>query len=155
MRGKEFVLDVIRTYFTVVTFINVVMLVLGTYFAPDYRFGYEGFAAPLIYGAVGTFPNIIMYSKRDLGTKELWVRKILQLIAIEISVLFVTFYDVDAVFQKTEVVVQVGISIFVIYVISTIIDGFQDYFSAKKMTEELLKFQKSVEAKDERMESVR
>ncbi len=145
MHGKEFVLDVIRTYFTVVTFINVVMFVVGTQFAPDYRFGYEAFKAPLIYGAVGVLPNIIMYSKRDLTVKELWIRKILQLIVIEISVLSVAFYDVDTTFQKPEVVVRVGIGIFLIYVISTIIDGLQDYFEAKKMTEELMRFQKSVE----------
>lgn len=146
MHGKEFVLDVIRTYFTVVTFINVVMFVVGTQFAPDYLFGYKAFAAPLIYGAVGTFPNIIMYSKRDLTVKELWIRKILQLIVIEISVLFVAFYDADAAFQQPEVVIRVGIGIFIIYVISTIIDGLQDYLAAKKMTEELMKFQESVKS---------
>ncbi len=144
MHGKEFVIDVIRTYFTVVTLINVIMFVVGTQVSPNYRFGYEAFIAPLIYGAVGTFPNIIMYSKRELTVKELWVRKIIQLIVIEISVLFVAFYDADAMFQKTEIVVRVGVGIFIIYVISTIIDGVQDYLVAKKMTEELMKFQESV-----------
>ena len=144
MHGKKFVLDVIRTYFTVVTFINVIMFVVGTHIAPDYQFGYEAFRAPLIYGAVGVFPNIIMYSKRDLTIKELWIRKALQLIAIEISVLFVTFYDIEIIFHKTEAVIAVGIGIFVTYVVSTIIDGLQDYYKAKEMTEELMKFQRSV-----------
>lgn len=145
MHGKEFVIDVIRTYFTIVTFINLIMFVLGTQFAPDYQFGYEAFRAPLIYGAVGVLPNIILYSKRDLTVKELWFRKLLQLIVIEVSVLFVVFYDIDAVFQKPEVVLRVGGGIFMVYVISTIIDGLQDYLMAKKMTEELMQFQKSVE----------
>lgn len=145
MHGKEFVIDVIRTYFTVVTFINVIMWVIGTQVAPDYLFGYEAFKVPLIYGAVGVFPNIIMYSRRELSVKELWIRKILQLIVIEISVLYVAFGDADAIFQKPEVVAKVAIGIFIIYVISTVIDGVQDYLSAKRMTEELMKFQRSVE----------
>ena len=145
MHGKEFVIDVIRTYFTIVTFINLIMFVLGTQFAPDYQFGYEAFRAPLIYGAVGVLPNIILYSKRDLTVKELWFRKLLQLIVIEVSVLFVVFYDVEEVLQKPEVILRLGGGIFMVYVISTIIDGLQDYLMAKKMTEELMQFQKSVE----------
>ena len=145
MHGKEFIIDVLRTYFTVVTLINVIMFAVGTQIAPNYQFGYEAFKVPLIYGAVGVFPNIILYSKRELTVKELWIRKILQLIVIEISVLFAAFYDADAIFQQPEVIAKVGIGIFAIYVISTIIDGLQDYLIAKKMTEELMQFQKSVE----------
>ena len=145
MHGKEFIIDVIRTYFTVVTLINVIMWVVGTQVAPDYLFGYEAFKVPLIYGAVGVFPNIIMYSRRELSVKEIWIRKLLQLIAIEVCVLYAAFGNADAIFQKTEVVVKVAIGIVIIYVISTVIDGMQDYLSAKKMTEELMKFQRSVE----------
>ena len=145
MHGKEFVIDVIRTYFTVVTFINVIMWLVGTQVAPDYLFGYEAFKVPLIYGAVGVFPNIIMYSRRELSVKELWIRKALQLLVIEVCVLYVAFHDADAIFQQPEVVTKVGIGIVIIYVISTVIDGAQDYLKAKKMTEELVKFQRSVE----------
>ena len=145
MHGKEFVMDVIRTYFTVVTFINVVMFVVGTQFLPDAQFGYEAFETPLIYGALGTLPNIIMYSRHELTVREVWIRKLLQLIAIEVIVLFEVFYNAGAELLKIEVVVCVGVCIFLIYVISTIIDGLQDYFTAKKMTEELMKFQRSME----------
>ena len=145
MHGKEFIIDVIRTYFTVVTFINVIMWIVGTQIAPDNLFGYEAFRAPLVYGAVGVFPNIVMYSRRELSVKELWIRKALQLMLIEICVLFVVFHDVAPVFRQPEIVAKVGIGIVIIYVVSTIIDGIQDYLSAKKMTEELMKFQRSVE----------
>ena len=66
MHGKEFVIDFIRTYFSVVALINVAILIMGLQIAPDSRFGYDAFAAPLIYGAAGTLPNIVMYSKRQL-----------------------------------------------------------------------------------------
>ena len=38
----------------------------------------------------------------------------------------------------------VAISVFVIYVLCTIIDWLQNYFTAKHMTEDLMKFQESV-----------
>lgn len=144
MHGKEFAIDCIRTYFAVVTLINVVMLVMGMQIAPDNRFGYDAFAAPLIYGAAGTLPNIVMYSKRELTVKELVIRKVIQFILIEVIVLFVAFYNMDDFWQQPYIIIGVGISIFVIYVIASVIDWVQNCIAAKKMTEELMKFQESV-----------
>ena len=67
------------------------------------------------------------------------------MIAIEVIVLFEVFYNAGADLRKIEVVISVGVCVFIIYVISTIVDGIQDYLAAKKMTEELMKFQRSVE----------
>lgn len=144
MHGKEFAIDMIRTFFTVVTLINVAMLVLGTWLAPDMKFGYEVFMAPLIYGVVGTLPNIVMYSKRELTVKELFVRKILEFILVEVLVLSVAFYGTDTFWQQPKIVISMGISIFLIYVVASIIDWAQNYVAAKRMTDELVKFQERV-----------
>lgn len=144
MHGKEFVIDLIRTFFTVVTLINVAMLVMGLWFAPDMKFGYEAFAAPLIYGVVGTLPNIVMYSKRELSVRELFVRKVLEFILIEVLVLGVAFYGADTFWQQPKIIISVGISIFLIYVVASIIDWAQNYVAAKRMTDELMKFQERV-----------
>lgn len=145
MHGKEFAIDLIRTFFTVVTLVNVAMLLLGTWFVPDMKFGYEVFWAPLIYGAVGTLPNIVMYSKRELTVKELLVRKVLEFILIEVFVLLVAFYGTDTFWKQPKIVISVGISIFVIYVIASVIDWAQNCIAAKRMMDELLMFQKRVE----------
>lgn len=145
MHGKEFVIDFIKTYFTVVTLINVVMLVMGLQFAPDNRFGYEAFAAPLLYGAAGTLPNLVMYSKRELTVKELVVRNVIQFVLVEVIVLFVAFYGADTFWQQPNIIFGVAISIFLIYIIVSVMDWAQNYVSAKKMTEELMKFQESVQ----------
>lgn len=144
MHGKEFVIDYIRTFFSVVTLVNVVILILGLQIARDSRFGYDAFAAPLIYGAAGTVPNIVMYSKRELTVKELLVRKVIQFVLIEVIVMLVAFYDVDTFWKQPEIIIAVGISVFVIYVIASVIDWIQNYISAKQMTEELMKFQESM-----------
>lgn len=52
---------------------------LGMYFLPEMQFGYEAFCVPLIYGAVGTIPNVVMYSRKELKVKEVFVRKFIQL----------------------------------------------------------------------------
>lgn len=145
MHGKEFILDCIRTFFTVVTLINVVMLVLGLYFMPDKQFGYEAFSVPIIYGLAGTLPNLVMYSKRELKVVELLVRKILQLILIEVFVLFAAFYDAGEEIRTFEIVGSTAVSIFLVYVISTLLDWLQNYLTAKQMTEELLRFQGNIQ----------
>lgn len=143
MRGKEFFIDLIRTYFSVVTLINVAIFIMGMHFSPDSRFGYDAFATPLIYGAAGTLPNIVMYSKRELKVKELLFRKILQFILIEVVVLFVAFYNQTAFWKQPRIIISVAISIFIIYVIASFIDWIQNSISAKQMTTALLKFQES------------
>ena len=92
MRGKDFWIDFVRTYFMIVTLITLVMCVVGQVVMPDQTFGYEAFTAPLIYALVGTVPNIVLYSKHELKVKELLFRKVLQLLLIEAGVLFVAFY---------------------------------------------------------------
>lgn len=143
MHGKEFVIDFIRTYFSVVTLINVAILIMGLQIATDSRFGYDAFAAPLIYGAAGTLPNIVMYSKRELKVKELLVRKIVQFILIEVLVLFAAFYNKTDLVKRPEIIIPVAISIFVIYVIAGLVDWIQNSVSAKQMTAELMKFQEN------------
>lgn len=144
MHGKEFVIDLMKTYFTVVALINVAIYVMGTRFAPDLQFGYEAFSAPLIYGAVGTLPNIVMYSKRELPVKELFVRKVLQFILIEVLVLFAAFYGADTFWQHPKIIMSVAFSIFIIYVVASVVDWAQNYVAAKRMTVELMKFQERV-----------
>lgn len=145
MHGKEFLLDCIRTFFTVVSLINVVMFILGSHFMPEQQFGYEAFAAPLIYGLAGTLPNLVMYSKRELTVAELWVRKLIQLILIEVLVLFVAFYDAGDEARTMEIVGSTAVSILVVYIIATLSDWLQNYLAAKQMTEELLRFQGNVQ----------
>lgn len=143
MHGKEFVNSMFTSYFTLVTLISVVMLILGLNFYPEARFGYVAYAGPLIYAACGVLPNVVMYSKHELTVKEFLVRKIIQLIVTEIIILFVVFGGEDIQVEEIRVVIATGIGIFVVYVVSHIIDWIQECLSAKKMTEDLIKLQQN------------
>lgn len=141
MRGKELIRDMISTYFMLTTMILVVMTVLGTYFMPEVRFGYKEFEAPLTYAAWGTLPSIVLYAKKELTMKQMLVRKIIQLILIEVIVLVVALpADIIDRGNSALIISLIG-CVFVIYLLTHIIEWYQDSVTAKKMTEELLLFQ--------------
>ncbi len=143
MRGKELVLDMVNTYFMLVTMISGVMMILGMYFFPNARFGYEAFGIPFIYAAWGTLPNIIMYAKKELPVKQFLIRKLIQLVLVEVIVIAIAIPDEIIDEGRTEVVVSLAVSIFVIYILTHLIEWFQNCAVAKRMTEELLTFQQN------------
>ncbi len=144
MSGKEFVNSIITSYFMLVTLITVAMLILGSVFETGESFGYEVFAYPLIYGVCGAISQGIMYSKKELTIKEVIIRKVIQLIFLEIVIPTVAFGGSDVLRTQPQVVVGMVISILVIFVLTHIIDWVLDSLSAKKMTEDLVRFQQSV-----------
>ena len=143
MNGKELMNDMIYTYFMLVTMILGVMAVLGMYFFPDAQFGYESFTAPLIYAAYGTLPNMIMYGKKEFTMKQLLVRKTIQLILVEVIIISVAIPKELIEAGRIEIVVSLAISILVIYIVTHIIEWFQNFVTAKKLTQELLIFQQN------------
>ena len=145
MQGKELMRDMINTYFMLVTMISGVMLILGVNFMPDASFGYEAFKMPLIYAAFGTLPNIVMYSKKELTMKQLLFRKMIQLILVEVIVVAVAVPAEVIKEGKTELIMSLVISILFVYILTHLIDWYQNYLAAKKMTEELLAFQRNHE----------
>ena len=145
MSGKELIRDMINTYFMLTTMILAVMTVLGTYFMPETTFGYEQFEAPLIYAAWGTLPNIVMYAKKELTMKQMLLRKMIQLILVEVIVLAVALPTEIMEHGNKALVISLVICIFVIYVLTHVIEWYQDSVTAKRMTEELLIFQKKYE----------
>ncbi len=145
MQGKEWINDIVYTYFMLVTMILGVMMVLGMHFLPEERFGYEAFGAPLIYAAYGTLPNIVMYAKKEFTLKQFLIRKMIQLVLVEVIMINVAIPDEIMDAEKAKVVVCLAISILVVYILTHLIEWFQNCAVAKKMTEELLTFQRNHE----------
>ena len=145
MHGKEFLAECIRTFFTVVTMINIAMFLMGVTMMPDVKFGYEGFIVPVIYGLAGTLPNLVMYSRRELKPGELVARKLLQFLLTEASVLFVIFFNSAKENRPLWLIGAVALSIFIIFVLASLSDWLQNYLSAKQLTEDLKIFQGRVQ----------
>jgi len=145
MHGKEFWADCIRTFFTVVTLINIAMFAMGITLMPQIKFGYEGFIVPVIYGLAGTLPNFALYSRRELKVGELMVRKGLQFALTEVCVLFVIFFNSPEENRPLWLIGVVALSIFVVFVLASLFDWLQNYLSAKQLTEDLKIFQGKVQ----------
>ena len=145
MQGKELIRDMINTYFMLTTMILAVMTILGTYFMPEVRFGYEEFEAPLVYAAWGTLPSIVMYAKKELTMKQMLVRKLIQLVLVEVIVISVALPAEVLESGNSALVMSLAGCVFVIYVLTHVIEWYQDSVTAKRMTEELLSFQKKYE----------
>ena len=145
MHGKEFAMECLRTFFAAVTLINVAICVLGLVMAPEETVGYDAFMVPLIYGLLGILPNIVMYSKRELKVGELLIRKVIQLILVEVLVLFAAVCGVDDLSGRIPSLLGMAVSILVIYVIISLIGWSQNALMAKRLERDLVKFQQSVE----------
>jgi len=78
-------------FFVAVPCICAVMAVLGMVFEPEARFGYKGLLSPLIWGAATMLPTLVGYSKREFSVREAVVRKLIQLVLVEIIVLFAVY----------------------------------------------------------------
>ena len=143
VNGKEFAIRLMTTYFTLVTLITAATLGMGQYFEPEASFGYEAFASPLIYGVCGTLPGIVMYSRKELSVKAFLIRKALQFVLIEITVLCAAFCDPNREL-RTDILAGMGICVFVIFVLAHGIEWIEDCIAAKRLTEELLAFQRNI-----------
>ncbi len=138
----EFVVDFFRTFFTVTTLITMLLYVLGTNLDPDQRFGYQVFAAPLVYAFVGTIPNVVLLSGHELRGKELFARKALQLLLIEAGVFCVSLYGVESYKRQPELFIVQAAAIFAVYFLATLISWIGSAYSAGKLSRELEEFQK-------------
>lgn len=144
MSLKEILYRSLMTYFILVTCITAGIMILGSAFDPDAKFGYSAFASPFIFAALGIIPNLLMYSSKELSDKQIILRKIIQLAVIEAEVTGVCIISPIIPTEKTEVITGVIISVLVIFILVHFIIFINNYFSAKQLTKELMQFQKNM-----------
>lgn len=142
MSGRDFLKQMLTSFFVVVTLVSIAIAILGCVFRPEQRFGYEAFFAPVLYGLLSMIPVAIMYSKKELTVKQLYIRKVLQLFSIEL-ILYLGGYGFENI--KTaprNQTVAFGISIIIVYVVEDVISGIINTNDAKKLTKMLHQYQK-------------
>ena len=139
---KERIVDAFKSFFIIVTLINVAMLVLGGLLMPEQKFGYEAFAYPLIYGVITSIPGLFMGSSKELSIAQTIVREIIQLLLIITALLVIMFggrpVDRDTVLSAASVTV----SVIIIFILVSLIRWILDSKAAEKMTADLEAYQK-------------
>ena len=142
MTKKEFMYQIIRTFFVLVTLINIVMSVVGKIVQPDLTFGYHVLILPIVYAAAGVIPMIIMYSNHELTVKEVIIRKIIQFLLIEMILVLIIFGKDFFLPEYRELLFAVMLCVFIVFVFANIISWEMDRIAAKRMTEKLLSLQR-------------
>ena len=117
------------------------MFILGLFFQPDLRFGYEAFAYPLIYCVIGSVPGLLMYSKKELTLKQTLIREFIQMSLIIVLIITFMFGRFKNIPELVPQIIGVSVSIVIIYVLVHFFGWLMDLKTAKVMTEDLKRFQ--------------
>lgn len=143
MSIKEYAKLAIRDFFIITTFVNIAMFVLGSIYRSEATFSYEVLLQPPLYGVFGTIPMWILYSKKELTVRQLIVRKIFQVITLEIMLILLTFQGQNLCADNLDEIISFAMSVFIIYVLVNVISWVLDKKSADDMMHELSEYQKN------------
>ena len=139
---KERIADTMRSFFIIVTLINVAMLILGALLRPEQRFGYEAFAYPIIYGAITSIPGLLLGSSSEMSVPQVIIREIIQLMLITIALLVIMF-GTDIMSPESFLpALSVTASVIVVFVLVNLIRWLLDKKAAQDMMNDLEAFQR-------------
>ena len=114
MNLKHKFYQAIKLYFMLVTFISILLMILGLAFDSERTFSYSVFLSPLIYAAVGVLPVFLPGHDKELSVKMLILKKIIELVIIE-TIIFILAFSSDTIpTEKRTIVAGIALGICVI-----------------------------------------
>lgn len=137
MTIKELLKELLKQFFVVTTLISIGVGILGFMLQPEATFGYDKMFYPMIYAALSLLPTVVMYSRKELSVKAVIIRKIIQLIVIEVIILGIVFGGHITLSKYRTMEICVAISIFVIFALAHVISYILDSKDARKMNDDL------------------
>ena len=78
--------DILLAFFITTACITILEGTLGVLLFPDLRFGYTAFFSPPLFALLTSSSGLVMLSRKELSVRQVIVRRILQLIWIEVIV---------------------------------------------------------------------
>lgn len=136
----------LKSYFMLVTFITVLLMILGLAFDQDRTFSYQVFASPLIYAAVGVLPVFLPGQEKELSVKKLMLRRIIQLVIIETIILFLAFSSDNIPTEKRSVVAGIALGVVVVYILTNVLEYLFEKREAEELNDILIRYQKMAES---------
>ena len=97
--------------------------------------------APLLYGALGLIPVFIMYSPKELTIKQIVIRKIVQLIALEFILVLAGFGRENLKTENLALIASFALSVLIIYVLVHVISWVLNLEMARQLTMDLQSYQ--------------
>ncbi len=130
---KKRLTQAVKLYFMLVTFISILLMILGLLFDADRTFSYSVFASPLIYAAIGVIPVFLPGQNRELSVKGLIIKRVVEILIIEGLVMLIVFSSDNIPSQNRSVVFGIAAGIVVIYLL---VNGIE-YLYEKRIADEL------------------
>ena len=126
-----------------VTFISILLMILGLAFDSERTFSYSVFLSPLIYAAVGVLPVFLPGHDKELSVKMLILKKIIELVIIE-TIIFILAFSSDTIpTEKRTIVAGIALGIFVIYILANVLEYLFEKKESKELNDSLLNYQES------------
>lgn len=144
MSFREHFKAVMSQFFVIATLINLAIFILGEIFRPDDKFGYEAFLSPIIYAAISLVPMLLMYSKKELTVKQHIFRELLQLISVEVILIFLGLGTESLKSENLALTASFALSVFIIYMLVYVIAWLLDLNTARQINTDLKSFQSKI-----------
>ena len=141
MEFKRFLGNKLILFFMLSTLITVAVSLIGSKFDSGASLGYDALLVPIKYAALCLLPTLATWSRRELSTGELLLRKVLVLLLLEAEILLLAFRSPAIDTERPSVVLALAGSVLVIFVLVHLFTWLRESAEAKKMNADLEKFQ--------------
>ena len=142
MAFKRLLVNKLTLFFMLSTLITFAVSLIGSLFDGNAQFGYRVMLLPIKYAALCMLPTFVTYAKHELSPKALLFRKALMLVLLEAVMLIIAYTSKVIDTDRTEVVLIITGSVFVIFVLANLFMWLKDSAEARKLNLELAEFQK-------------
>ncbi len=141
MEFKRFLVNKLMLFFMLSTLITIAVSLIGSVFDGGARFGYDVLLEPVQYAALCMLPTFVTWSKYELSTRHLLIRKALMLLLIEAEVLFLAFRSPVIDTDNRVVVLTLAGTVLVIFALAQLFNWIKDSAEARRLNADLLQFQ--------------
>ena len=140
-KWKALSIRVLRLYTLLVTLITVLMIILGNLLDRGRVFSYDAFVSPLVYALIGTVATIVTRSDRELSVRSLIIRKVISLLLIEGAIILIALNADTIPTEKSWVVPCLVLGVFVVFILTHVIQYLIDRKEAEKLNADLSRYQ--------------
>lgn len=142
MSFKQFLIRQLSLFFMLTTLITLAVVLLGSAFDSEARFGYDALLSPLTYAGCCVLPGFVTFSRREPKPRELLLRRVLRFFLTETVVLLLAWRSPVVDSSRPVVMLTIAGSVLVIFLLVLLIDWLTNSAEAKKTNTELLEFQR-------------
>ena len=115
MTLKDFILSRVQIFFVLVTLILFGSAVYGEIFLPEQELHYYHLFSPIIISGACILPTCVTYFKKEPTPEQYMIRQIIELILIELVVMFLVSPPPKYSGNETKFYVSIGIMVGIIY----------------------------------------